>query len=489
MLPTIELLPAFVLLAVLAHFLVPHRMQNLWLLGASWLFYAWWDWRLLGLLVALLLANFWLVRAMATASDPRRRALLGGCLVLDLGVLAAFKYLEFFVDSAAAVLRPLGLAISEPTIRVILPLGLSFLTFQLVAYAVDVHRRQLEPSRDLVTFLLFGSYFPQVTAGPIPRAAQLLPQLAASRSPSLESWRQGGVLILLGLFKKVGVADALGPLVDLRFTYPAQCAGSDLLLTVYLYALQIYCDFSGYTDLARGVSRLFGIELAVNFRQPYSARSVTEFWQRWHVSLSSWLRDYVFLPANFGLLRRWGSFRWLGLAEEYWSTFAATMATFLVAGLWHGVGWTFVIWGAGFGALLCVHRAWRGWRGRRARRSRGVRLALDAASIMLTFHFVAALWVVFRAPDLGLAFDFFARLAAWPAAGEVAPLPGLQLIRAGILASVVIGLDILQRRRDDETFLLSWSWPCRGLAYGVLLVLTALLGGVDARAPFIYFQF
>lgn len=487
--PAVELFPAFVLLAVVGHFLVPPRMQNPWLLAASWLLYGWWSWRLLGLLAVLLLANFWLVRALAAAAGGRRRALLAGCLGIDLGVLAAFKYLGFFADEAASFLRSLGVELGEGVLRLGVPLGLSFLTLQLVAYAIDVYHRRVEPCREPVSFLLFGFYFPQISAGPIPRAGQLLPQLAAPRRVNVEMWRQGGVLIVLGVFKKFGVADALGPLVELRFAYPAECAGSDLLLAVYLYALQIYCDFSGYTDLARGVSKLFGIELAINFRQPYTARSVSEFWQRWHVSLSSWLRDYVFLPLNFWLLRRWSSFRWLGLGEEYWCGFAATMVAFLAAGVWHGAGWTFLVWGAAFGTLVCLHRAWQGWRGRRPRRSRAVRRAAEAASVALTFHLVAALWVVFRSPDLGSALGFLARLAAWPGAGQVAPLGAVQLARAGVLAAVVLGLDLLQRRRNDDTFLLAWAWPWRGLAYGLLLVLTALLGGLDARAPFIYVQF
>lgn len=487
--PSLELLPALILLAVLGHFLVGRRFQNLWLLGASWSLYAWWDWRLLCLLVGLLLANFLAVRAMARASSRTRAWLLGSCLAVDLGVLIVFKYLGFFLTSAVDGLRRLGLDVVGPTLHLVVPLGLSFITFQLVAYAVDVFRAQVEPCDDLATFLLFGSYFPQLAAGPIPRAAQLLPQLAAPRDPSWERWRQGGVLIVLGVFKKFGVANALAPLTDVRFGFPAQCAGSDLLLTVYLYALQIYCDFSGYTDLARGVSKLFCIDLALNFRQPYGARNVTEFWQRWHVSLSSWLRDYVFLPINYALLRHWDSFRLLGLAEEYWSTFAATMATMLVAGFWHGASWSFVVWGGAFGLVLCGHRAWRGWRGRQPRRRPAVRLALDGLRILVTFHVVAALWILFRAPTLAAAGELVTRILAWPGAGEVKGLGGIELIRVGLLAAGVLALDAMQRRWDDETFILRWPWPMRGLAYGILLVLTGLLGRVDAQVPFIYFQF
>ncbi|MGV8040084.1 MAG: MBOAT family O-acyltransferase [Thermoanaerobaculaceae bacterium] len=473
---------------VAVHQVLRERLRVLWLLTASWALIAWWDARCLAILLALLLVTFLATTVMPGASLRRRRVLLGVVLAATLGTLVTFKYLGFFADSARLALRVAGLEPSFPVLHLGLPLGLSFFVLLLCGYAIDVYRGTSAPTRDLPTFLLFGSFFPQLAAGPIPRASELVPQLERPRRAEWEDLRAGGLLILLGLFRKIGVADALAPLVDLRFAQAQQCGGLDLLIAVYLYAVQIYCDFAGYTDLARGTSRLLGITLAPNFHQPYLARSITDFWRRWHATLSSWLRDHVFLPLDYAALRRLPARRVLGLGEEYWAYFGAVLVTMLACGLWHGASWAFVAWGGVHGVLLCAHRAWLGLR-RRGGRGRPPRALHPTVSAILTFHAVAVAWILFRAGSFEGAGTIVARIVSLATAAGVPPLAGLELWRAAILASVVLMVDVLQRRTGSDTFLLGWRWPWRGLAYATLAMLTLVLGGIDARLPFVYALF
>ena len=315
---------AFLPIVLLVYYRLSHRAQNAWLLAAGLLFYGWWDWRFLGLLGITTVLDFVSSNQIDRAIDPKvRRRWLLASLTGNLVILGFFKYFNFFVDSAVGVLGALGVEAHAPALRILLPIGVSFYTFQEMAYTIDVYRRDLKPSRSLLNFALFVCYFPQLVAGPIQRARDLLPQIEQPRRVTGEQVRAGVQLIFIGLFKKVVVADALAPMADAHFNQPSAFSGASLLLGLYLFAIQIYCDFSGYTDIARGVSKLLGIELAINFRQPYFATSITEFWRRWHISLSSWLRDYLYIPLG-------------GNRGTTVQTYRNLLLTMLLGGLWHG---------------------------------------------------------------------------------------------------------------------------------------------------------
>ena len=447
------------------------RKQNVLLLGASYLFYATWDWRFLGLLVFSSVVDYTIGRLLGrTASEGHRRALLVTSLVVNLGVLGFFKYFGFFVDAATDLLGTVGLAPATPVVEVLLPVGISFYTFQSLSYTIDVYRRRLEPARSLLDFCTFVAFFPQLVAGPIERASHLLPEIQRPRQrPSWFQMRSGCVLILLGLFKKVAIADALAPVVNDAFGQGQVGAGHwlTLLVGVYAFALQIYGDFSGYSDIARGSARLFGIELMRNFEQPYLSRSVTEFWRRWHISLSSWLRDYLYVPL--GGNRRGPRRTSINLA-----------LTMLLGGLWHGAACSFVVWGGLHGLYLMADR----WAGRdRPEVDRPLR-ASDVPSMLWTFHLVCLAWLFFRADTLGGAIAYLRRIVAL---GQGPVTTGS--IALVVLASLaVLALDLVQRSSGHHDAVLRWPELRRGLAYGVAVAAIVLFSG-GSPVPFIYFQF
>jgi D-alanyl-lipoteichoic acid acyltransferase DltB (MBOAT superfamily) len=297
-------------------------------------------------------------------------------------------------------------------------------------------------------------------------------------------------LVLSGLFKKVAVADALAPYVAIRFASPAQCTGPDLVLALLCYSVEIYCDFSGYSDIARGSGKLMGFELPVNFRQPYLSRSITEFWQRWHISLSSWFRDYLFLPLDYAFLRRVPELQMLGLSEEYWGYVFSTTLTMAICGAWHGSQLTFVVWGAAHGALLAGHRVLL--RFRKPSRRRGPWPGTTLMSLgkgIGCFLLVTVLWIPFRSPDFQSAREFLTGIVGWRSGGsiEVASIAGVG--RFAILAGFVGYLDVAQRWTGDEVFLLREPWVVRGLVYAAFALTLLVLGSINAETPFIYFQF
>ncbi len=279
---------------------LPHRARNVMLLLASYLFYGAWDWRFLALIWISTAVDYGVALRLASSEDPRtRRRLVAFSLVTNLGILGFFKYAGFFAGSLTNLLRPLGIELPPFTLEVVLPVGISFYTFQTLSYTIDVYRRQLEPTRDVVAFALFVAFFPQLVAGPIERARRLLPQIRTPRSVTWEGIGAGSWLVLWGLFKKVVVADNLAVLVDAVYAPGSAPTGPEVALATFAFAFQIYCDFSGYTDIARDVARMLGFDLVRNFNLPYFASSPAEFWRRWHMSLSTWLRDYLFRSLSF----------------------------------------------------------------------------------------------------------------------------------------------------------------------------------------------
>ena len=320
------------------------RARNVLIVAASYLFYGWWDWRFLGLLLFSSTFDYCVGLGLERLTHPRqRRALLAGSVLVNLGILSFFKYGNFFVESMAALLSRLHVPFHTSTLAIILPVGISFYTFQSMSYALDVYRRQLKPTRNFVNFLAYVSFFPQLVAGPIQRAGHLLPQFERTVVITRAMLEEGVWLMLWGMFKKVALADNLAPLADLVYSHTA-FNGAAVVLGTLAFGFQIYCDFSGYSDLARGLARVLGFDILWNFNLPYSATQLREFWRRWHIGLSTWLRDYLYISLGGNRL---GPRR----------TYANLILTMGLGGLWHGAAWNFVLWGLWHGAGLAVERA------------------------------------------------------------------------------------------------------------------------------------
>ena len=457
-------------LAVVA--LLPHppkRWRNGFLLLASYFFYGCWDWRFLGLLIGTTIIDFWVGKTIFVTADPRRRRrtlLLSICA--NLGVLGFFKYYNFFVASAVSLLGSLGLHPSVPALSIILPVGVSFYTFQSMSYTIDVYRRKTEPAHSFWDFALYVAYFPQLVAGPISRKADLLPQLIAPAKVTLERVNVGLTLIILGLTKKVLIADLLAPQVERLFAHPGHASSGMLLRGAYFFTFQIYCDFSGYSDIARGVSELFGIHLCINFNQPYLSQSITEFWRRWHISLSSWLRDYLYIPLG-------------GNRHGERKTYRNLMLTMLIGGLWHGANWTFVAWGGLHGLYLAVERVFGIGKGEPVVPSNPLwRWTRRAASTVVTFHLAALAWIFFRAPNFAIAFQYIRGIFRFNHLGAVGIWPL-------VVGAAVLAIDIPQSASGEHAVFLRAPWWLQSPVYAALCFAMLLYGGREI--PFIYFQF
>lgn len=369
------------------YWLLGRRRQNLLLLVASYVFYGYVD-----PLLTVLLGGFTLVMYAAAlgaapgrshSTERRRRLFLGLAVASALAVLVAFKYLGFFVDGASDFVETIGLGTFSHHLNIILPVGISFYTLQALGYAIDVHRGQVEARRNLLDFALFISFFPQLVAGPIERASRLLPQFESKRTASADGMRDAVTLLLWGFFKKLVIADNVGVIADNAFA--AESAGFALLwVGVMAFGLQIFADFSGYTDIARGTARLFGINLSMNFDHPHIARSPADFWRRWHISLSTWFRDYVYIPLGGS---RKGSAR----------SSVNLMATFLLSGLWHGASWNFALWGGYHGGLVLAQR----WLGKVLPQRVLAGSAFAPLQVAVTFLLVSVGWLFFRESDIG----------------------------------------------------------------------------------------
>jgi D-alanyl-lipoteichoic acid acyltransferase DltB (MBOAT superfamily) len=445
-------------------------VRQLWLLAASYLFYAAFDWRFAFLLLFTTVVDYGVGIRLDRLPDEQRRArrlTLLVSLAVNLGVLGFFKYFDFFVDQGVALLTQIGLEPATPALRILLPYGISFYTFQSMGYTIDVYRRDIRACRDAIDFATFVAFFPQLVAGPISRAKNLLPQIQADRQrPSADQVTSGLLLILLGLFKKVVIADSLAPTVNLAFGSPDPGPGLSFV-GVLAFSIQIYGDFAGYTDMARGTARLLGVELVHNFDQPYLSRNVTEFWRRWHISLSTWLRDYLYIPL--GGNRGGGAMVYRNL-----------MLTMLLGGLWHGAGWTFVIWGGLHGLYLCVDRA----RGVRRDQPGGIPAWREVPAILATFALVAFAWIFFRSLSLSEAVNVIGGFVRF--GGEGIGWSPVVLVAA--MAALTLGIDLVQRRLTDPVGLLTARPVRSGALVGAAVVAVIVFSG-GAPVPFIYFQF
>jgi len=467
------------------YFLLPQKFRWILLLLASYFFYGFWKKEYVLLLLVPTLASYFSARAMtAAAGIGRRRLLLWSGLAVTLGLLFVFKYLELFRrtlhDLAGYVLHLQPLS----PWRILLPIGISFFTFKIVSYLVDVYHRRIPAERHLGIYALYVSFFPQLLAGPIDRAAQFIPQL---KRPVAFDWDRivsGFRLVVWGLFKKMVIADRMAFFVREVFRNP-EGQGLQLVLAVYFYAFQIYCDFSGYSDMAVGVTRILGFESMKNFDFPYFSRSITQFWSRWHISLSSWLRDYLFLPLAYAVMRRIRGEKWLGMKAETWGYFVGIFLTMLLGGLWHGAEWTFVIWGSLFGVYQAFSYASRRLRRRLLRKSGLQRLPWlhTALSVTVTFHLVSFAWIFFRSPSFGEAVAFLRQVSlAWPRTISVHVIFNLFLLLVFVI------LEFFYKNQGRLAFWQRWPMALKTAAFALFCCLLIVFA-VDSSNEFIYFQF
>src|SRR3954447_5066632 len=460
--PTVQFALFFPVVLALSWALMPR--QNLWkpfIVVASYVFYGYASWRFCVLLAAVTLGNQAAAVLLGrTEGEARRKGIVPVAVALDLGVLAVFKYYGFFVQNVDDALRPAGLDLPLPLLTIALPVGVSFFTFQAISYVVDVKRRLVEPAKT-IDVAIYLSFFPHLVAGPIVRAREFLPQLATPRDPEHVAVGSGIALIALGLIKKLAIADYLArSVVDPVFAVPSAYHGPDLWLAAYAYTAQIYCDFSGYTDMAIGLALLLGYVFPQNFRAPYRSTGFQDFWRRWHMTLSRFLRDFLYIPLG-------------GNRKGRWKTYRNLILTMVLGGLWHGAAWTFVLWGLLHGLGLAIERAlggrfkfpgWLRW--------------------LVTFHLIVFGWILFRSPSLNVAGDFLSHMVK-PGSFTLLTLP------VALWIVVVIGLQLLPENLIERAQVRIESVRPVLLGAGLAVVIALVGATVSSQgvAPFIYFRF
>ncbi|HWB11628.1 MAG TPA: MBOAT family protein [Pirellulales bacterium] len=450
-----------------------HRARILLLLVASFYFYASWN-RWLALIIGVSTTiDYFVARGIEASSDPRRRKLLLSITIIgNLSLLCYFKYANFFLHSVEEALTAMGSTASMPVLQVILPIGISFYTFEAINYGVDVYRRHVPAERNLAHFMLFITFFPHLVAGPIVRARDFLPQINRRKHWDWARMQLGVQFFLMGLFKKLAIADRMALFADPVFANPEQYRTTAVWLAVLAYALQIYCDFSGYTDMALGTAHMLGFKLAQNFDMPYSSANISEFWRRWHISLSSWLRDYLFIPLG-------------GSRGTSWQTNRNLLITMTLGGLWHGASWTFVIWGVIHGLVLVGHRYFRTFCQSRPKLNDALLTAPGTAiRIALTFVTVSLAWIFFRATTFSCAMTMFSRMFV-RAHGLGPPMAKDSLL---VLTAIVIAAHAFALSGVWKKWSVRMPAPLLGMSYAVLLTITLVLAP-DAGKAFIYFQF
>ena len=456
------------------------QLQNFLIVVASYIFYGWWDWRFLFLIFFSSITDYIIGKCLQiTEKEKYRKTLLWISIVTNIGFLGFFKYYNFFVDSFVTAFSFFGKSISVNSLDIILPVGISFYTFQTLSYTIDVYKKKLEPAKDIISFLAFVSFFPQLVAGPIERATNLLPQFYKKRVFEYDKAVDGMRQMLWGLFKKVVIADNCAEYANAIFNNYTDFSGSTLVLGAIFFTFQIYCDFSGYSDMAIGMSRLFGFDLMKNFAFPYFSRDIAEFWRRWHISLSTWFRDYLYIPLG-------------GSKGSLLKIVRNTFIIFLVSGFWHGANWTFIIWGflnaLYFLPLLLVKRNRRNLD--IVAQNRVLPTIKELLSMLTTFFLTVFAWIFFRAESVSQAFSYINRIFT----KELLKLPviigsGKKELLVILLTMIFVIIEWIGRRNEyaiEKLFISNKRWIRWGFYYIILLVIFLMAG---KEQEFIYFQF
>lgn len=451
------------------------RLQNAVIVLASYIFYGWWDWRFLSLILASTLIDYFIGLALSQEQNShKRKLLLWTSLAVNLGILGFFKYFDFFIANFSTAFSFFGREWSMNSLHIILPVGISFYTFQTLSYTIDIYRGKLVPEKDFVRFAAFVCFFPQLVAGPIERATHLLPQFGSKRTFEYHKGVDGVKQVLWGLFKKVVIADNCAEYVNYIFNNSQDLSGSTLALGAVLFTFQIYGDFSGYSDIAIGTSRLFGFDLKQNFAFPYFSRDIAEFWRRWHISLSTWFRDYLYIPLG-------------GSRGALWSNIRNTFIVFVVSGFWHGANWTFIIWGflnALYFLPLLVTKTNRNHLDPVAL-GRWLPNFKDSFKILITFALTVFAWIFFRADSLSHAYQYITTIAS----PSLFYFPEITAWRALLLITAFMIVEWCGRdgKYAIETVVARWRRPLRyTFYYGIVIAIIWFRGN---EQQFIYFQF
>lgn len=455
------------------------RLQNLLVVAASYVFYGWWDWRFLSLIFFSTIVDYTVGLKLKKEDNlTKRKFLLWTSIVVNLGFLGFFKYYNFFLDNFLTAFSFFGADIKPNSLNIILPVGISFYTFQTLSYTIDVYRRKLEPTKDFIAFSAFVSFFPQLVAGPIERATNLLPQFYKSRTFDYSKAVDGMRQILWGLFKKVVIADNCAIYANQIFNNSVDMNGSTLVLGALFFTFQIYGDFSGYSDIAIGTSRLFGFDLMRNFNFPYFSRDIAEFWRRWHISLSTWFRDYLYIPLG-------------GSRGSTWMKVRNTFIIFTVSGFWHGANWTFIVWGAlnaiYFFPLLLTNNN-RNNLGIVAQ-GRYFPTVKELLLMLITFGLTAFAWIFFRAENIGHAFSYISEVFSF----SLFEIPNFSGKRRALITIFITGVFVLiEWLGREQQFAIQnlgskLNLPLRYAMYYSIIFAIFLFGGKQQQ--FIYFQF
>ena len=455
------------------------KYQNLLIVAASYVFYGWWDWRFLGLIIFSTVLDFFIGKSLEKAKlEINRKLLLYTSITVNLGFLGIFKYCDFFVSNFIDAFSLFGVELSAGSLNFILPVGISFYTFQTLSYSIDVYRRKLKHTDDFIAFSAFVCFFPQLVAGPIERATNLLPQFLKARKFNYEQAADGMRQILWGFFKKVVIADNCAVFVNQIFDNPDPLSGSTLFMGSVLFAFQIYCDFSGYSDIAIGTSRLFNINLKQNFAYPYFSRNIGEFWRRWHISLSTWFRDYLYIPLG-------------GSKGGTWNKIRNVFVIFIVSGLWHGASWNFIVWG-GLNALyflpLMLTKNNRNHLNTVAEGSLFPTYK-EFLSIGLTFFLTVIAWVFFRADTLTEAVHYLNLM--FSSSFLTVPsfiTPKAFMLYTYILICLFIAVEWVQRDKKFGLSIENLNRPFRWVIYTIVIGVIITFGQFGGT-EFIYFQF
>jgi len=450
------------------------NLQNFFLIIVSYIFYGWWDWRFLTLIFLSSLVDYVVGGRMDRSNNPlHRKILLATSLLVNLGILGFFKYFNFFIESFIDFVGMFGLHGDPKTLRVILPVGISFYTFQTLSYTIDIYRKKIESSKNPIAFFAFVSFFPQLVAGPIERAASLLPQFHKKREFNIESAKDGLRQMLWGFFKKIVVADNMARSVEYVFSNHETLDGLTLFLGVFFFAIQIYCDFSGYSDIAIGTARLFGFNLMRNFAYPYFSRDIAEFWRRWHISLSSWFRDYVYIPMG-------GSF--VGKGRRIFNI----VVTFTVSGFWHGANFTFIMWGLINGLyyipLMLINKQKKNTD--IVAQGKLMPNLGEMGAMFITFMMALLAWVFFRAANVGDAFVYIGRIFSSP----YMALDYSRFVEPVLIAMIPLVVEWFAREKQHGMQIENFQLPLRWTLYACAIAGIAVLGSFGSQ-EFIYFQF